>query len=98
MISAPLRMAHINLQEHRAVLAAIKYRTRIMSELNRRAAHFVDSLVSMLPIAKGRSSSYGIYSILRRTNALILMGGLTMCVGYVSTKNNPADRPSRWLH
>jgi hypothetical protein len=98
VVSQPLQMAHINQQESRALLVAVRYRTRILSELNKRAVHLVDSLVTMFALAKGRSSATDIIRILRRTNALILMGGLTMCVGYVSTKNNPADRPSRWLH
>ena len=62
VISPPLRMAHINLQEHRAVLVAIKYRTRMVSEVHRCTVHVVDSLASTLPIEKGRSSSFGIFT------------------------------------
>ena len=51
----------------------------------------------MSAMAKGRSSSRALNSILRRLNALRLAAGLSVVVGYVNTLENPADKPSRQL-
>jgi hypothetical protein len=97
MLSYPLSYAHINVQELRAVLAAIKWRTRLPSEIGLRCVHVVDSQVSLLSLAKGRSSSSRLCYVLRRINALQLAAGLQVLWAYVHTADNPADRPSRWV-
>jgi hypothetical protein len=98
VLAFPLDEAHINVQEMRAVLSSFRWRLRRKEELGMRCLHLVDSQVSMLALAKGRSSSSCLTYVLRRINALVLAGGLQPAFGYVRTDDNPADRPSRWRH
>jgi hypothetical protein len=98
VLSFALDGAHINVQEMRAVLSSFRCRLRRKAELGMRCLHLVDSQVSMLALAKGRSSSSSLTYVLRRINALVLAGGLQPAFGYVRTDDNPADRPSRWRH
>jgi hypothetical protein len=95
-MSFPLDHAHINVQELRAVLAALKWRSKKVSEHRCRFAHLVDSQVSLLALAKGRSSSSRLTFVIQRIAALCLAAWLVPIFGYVETSDNPADMPSRW--
>ena len=86
---------HINVLEGKAACLGLRWRTRTKANLNRRAAHFLDSQVIMNILAKGRTSSSRLLPVILRANAIILAGHLHMILGYVRSKDNPADRPSR---
>jgi hypothetical protein len=65
--------------------------------LDRRFVHFVDSQVAMLCLAKGRSSSSSLCFIIQRIASTLLAASLSPIFAYVTSADNPADGPSRWL-
>ena len=56
---------------------------------------FVDSFVCRGATHKGRSSSRGLSSVLRRLNALLVLAGIHLCVPFCPTRLNVADDPTR---
>jgi hypothetical protein len=92
-----LSAATITVQELRAVLSAMKWRARREEQAGQRFVHLVDSQVALLALAKGRSSSSALTYVLQRVSAVQLASNLYPLYGYVSTSDNPADAPSRWL-
>ena len=88
--------AHINELELQALFSLVKWLSRSAFNIGLRFAILVDSLVVLGIIAKGRSSSLRLNRILRRINAHLLASGFFPFLGYVASKDNPADRPSRW--
>lgn len=87
---------HINALEMRAVLTSLKWRVLHRKQTRTRFLHLVDSLVVLHALTRGRSSSRKLRSTLSRINALLLCSSNQALWGYVSTEQNPADRPSRW--
>lgn len=88
---------HINALELRAVLLAAHWVVSHPSAVSRRVLLLVDSTVALYALWKGRSSSYPLLAVLRKINALLLAGGLTLLTGWLPSKVNPADAPSRLL-
>ena len=86
---------HINVLELRSVLTSIKWRAEQQKQLDHRCIHLVDSLVCLHALTRGRSSSRKMRRTLMRINSFLLVTGLQPLWGYVSTHDNPADRPSR---
>jgi hypothetical protein len=86
---------HINVYEAQAAGLAVRWRAKDKNELNKRAVHLLDSQVSMSILAKGRTSSSRLLPVVRRFNAVLLAGHLHLLLGFVKSKQNPADRPSR---
>ena len=89
-------LEHINVLEARAVLTTVKWRVCQKKQLSVRCVHLVDSLVVLHALTRGRSSSRKMRSTMMRISAYLLAAGLQPLWGYVNTKDNPADRPSRW--
>ena len=87
--------AHINELELRAVLTTLSWRLQRKKHLQCRFVHLVDSLVVLHCLSRGRSSSRKLRRVLSQINALLLCGDVHPVWAYVSTKQNPADRPSR---
>ena len=87
---------HINVLEARAVLTTIKWRVAQRRQVNLRCVHLVDSLVCLHALTRGRSSSRKMRRTMMRINSYLLASGLQPVWAYVDTKENPADRPSRW--
>eukprot|EP00438_Fugacium_kawagutii_P002167 Skav228801 [mRNA] locus=scaffold359:83300:86560:+ [translate_table: standard] len=87
---------HINALELRAVMTTIRWRVEQLQQLDVRCIHLVDSLVALHTLSRGRSSSNKLRRVVMRTNALLLASGLRPSWAYVDTKQNPADKPSRW--
>ena len=87
---------HVNILELRAFLSYIKWMLRRPQLLHHRFFHLLDSQVCLAVVSKGRSSSFALSNVLEQCNALVLAGGMVAYVGYVDTKDNPADAPSRW--
>ena len=86
---------HINVLEMRMYLFSIRWRLRKASRFHQRHLHLMDSQVSLSVAAKGRSSSSQLNRILWRVCALLLASDTYPLLGYVQSKDNPADAPSR---
>jgi len=87
---------HINSLELRAALLAIHWvLSRGPRALGRRVYLLLDSSVAFFTVWKGRSSSPRLLLVLRKINALLLAGGLTLLPGWLPSAVNPADAPSR---
>eukprot|EP00973_Karenia_brevis_P059961 8344120-Karenia_brevis.AAC.1 len=55
----------------------------------------MDSQVAVSVVAKGRSSSIQLNTVLRRLAALCVTGNLRIIAGWCKSDTNPADHPSR---
>ena len=86
---------HINRYELRAVCTALRWRVLRRNEVRTRFIHLTDSMVCLHVLARGRSSSRKIQSLMYRVSSLLLACGLRPFLAYVSSSTNPADRPSR---
>jgi len=86
---------HITLLEARAVLTGLKWVSRQPSLHHGRLPVFVDSQACLGAFAKGRSSSWKLNRILRRTAAYICATDLRISWLWIPTADNPADKPSR---
>ena len=85
--------SHINILEESALLrmaqrcAHLRYPTRITA--------MVDSNVVRGASSKGRSSSLGLSTVLRRFNAICVAAALYVNIAFVPTRLNVADDPTR---
>jgi hypothetical protein len=96
LISKPWSgLEHINALELRAVLLAVHWLLSYPTSLCRRVYLLVDSTVTFFTLWKGRSSSPHLLLILRKINALLLAGSITLLPGWLPSEVNPADAPSR---
>ena len=86
---------HINALELRAVKTALVWRIKELQEFGTKCLHLVDSLVVLHALSRGRSSSRKLRRTLAKISALLLASGLHVAWGYIDTKQNPADKPSR---
>ena len=94
----PLEGRHINAHELLALVQSVKWRSRRPEEIGMKCVHAVDSQVVLAVVVKGSSSSFQLHHILKKLNCLLIASGIKLCLAYVSTEQNPADRPSRWRH
>ena len=83
----------INVLELQAALEAEKR----LGELRPgcRYVHLIDSQVALATLVKGRSSSEGLNRLLRKSVASHLTSGVAPGFGYIASKSNPADDPTR---
>ena len=85
--------SHINILEEAALLrlaqrcVGLRYPTRITA--------MVDSNVVRGASSKGRSSSIGLSTVLRKLNALCVAGALYINIPFCPTRHNVADDPTR---
>lgn len=85
--------SHINILEESSLLrlaqrcANLKYPTRITA--------MVDSNVVRGASSKGRSSSLGLSTVLRRFNAVCVAAALYFSIPFCPTRHNPSDDPTR---
>ena len=86
---------HINVLEMQSVLTCLQWRLNRRRDINCRLLHLTDSLVTLHALSRGRSSSRKFRAVLSKINSLLLASDVHPLWGYVSTKQNPADRPSR---
>ncbi len=89
------KQAHINELELRAVVTTLTWRIERLRQQGCRFIHLVDSLVVLHALTRGRSSSRKLRRPLSQINSLLLAADVHPLWAYVSTKQNPADRPSR---
>ena len=85
--------AHINVLELSSVLKLVNRLVRAGKAL--RVVVLVDSNVIKCAASKGRSSSRALSRFLVRLAALAVAGGLYLVFGFVPTRLNPADDPTR---
>ena len=85
--------SHINILEEAAVLKLCQKIASCGKPL--RVTLIVDSHVAQASTNKGRTSSLGLGSILRRVTALCLAAGIYLHVAYIPTRLNCADDPTR---
>ena len=86
---------HINIEEGVALIRYLKWVLRSSSRFRHRVVLLIDSKVVLGAVAKGRSSSKPLNTLVRRAAALCFAGGLVLHCVFISTKHNPADWPSR---
>ena len=89
------KQEHINRLEMRSVLLALRWRIEHLGEANVRFIHLTDSYICMSIIAKGRSSSMMLMSILRKIAALEFGFNLLPILIHVESSENPTDAASR---
>lgn len=85
----------INILELKAILRALEWRARSSCFHSVRFMHLSDSQICRAVLAKRRSSSRVINRILRRIHALCISLNLYPLWGWVASRLNPADAPSR---
>eukprot|EP00971_Amphidinium_carterae_P339710 6477669-Amphidinium_carterae.1 len=86
---------HINLLEMFAILQCFRSRIRSPKWFHKRHLHVVDSQVCQGVLAKGRSSSVRLNSIMRRLAAMCLCSDSYIVCLWTISGWNPADSPSR---
>ena len=86
---------HISARELRAAGAAIRWTVSYPTAINSRLLVIGDSTTALSALAKGRSSSFALRSILLPTTALLLASGLSLRLLYMPSAANPADFASR---
>jgi hypothetical protein len=75
----------------------LKWRSRRASSLGCKFLHLLDSQVNIGILTKGRTRSFCINFVTRRSNSLILAAFFHPVFAFVRSELNPADAPSRWL-
>lgn len=85
--------SHINILEEAALLRQASWVAR--DGRSKRVVNLVDSNVVRCASAKGRSSSLGLSTILRRFCALCVGAGLYHTLPYCPTRLNVSDDPTR---
>ncbi|CAK0900771.1 unnamed protein product [Prorocentrum cordatum] len=89
------RELHINALELKAVNASLRHRTRTTSLRSVKVLHLVDSQVAASILTRGRTSPGKLRGLARQYAAILVSSDLYVGVGYINTKLNPSDRPSR---
>jgi len=88
------RPMHINLLETKSVERLIEDEVSNLRG-DRRIVSLIDSNVARCAVAKGRSSSYALNSVVKRIGSLMVAGGIYMCNPYCPTRLNMSDDPTR---
>ncbi len=89
------RPAHINIHETAAVYRTLKRQAVKLPK--QRLSLGIDSHVGLSALAKGRSPSYGLRPVLRRSACVCVAGCLYPSYHFAPTRLNPADCPTRDL-
>ena len=87
---------HINVLELVAVLDVLRRQGRDQKCHGQRLITLVDNQVAVSCLSKGRSSARALQGPLRRISAVCLAAHFRLCLGWIKSKWNPADGPSRW--
>ncbi len=87
----------IVLLEGHAFLLALRWLSRQPQYFHSRIPFFLDSASLLGALAKGRSSSYRLNSVCKRSAALLLATDISPIYLWIPSQNNPADGPSRFF-
>ena len=77
------------------ILHALLWKVRSSRSLNKRWLHLEDSMVCLLILSKGRTSSHLLQPVARQIGALQLAAGAQLLRGHVGSAENPTDAASR---
>lgn len=96
-ISAPWKapLTHINYGELSAANTATKWAAKQQRFRGHRLVLFSDSTTVVGALAKGRTSSFKLLSIIRKFAATCLVSNIRIVPVWLPSDCNPADRPSR---
>ena len=86
--------SHINLLEMRSVERLVEFLVK-KDLCDMRVVSLVDSNVTRCAVAKGRSSSTALSSVLRRISSMLVASGIYLCTPYVPSRLNISDDPTR---
>ena len=81
--------------ELRALTTAVRWVLSSPQSVGSRLLGYVDSLVVLFAVRKGRSSAHVLLKRLRHLSAFLLCSGVSLYCNWIPTEVNPADAPSR---
>ncbi|CAK0881107.1 unnamed protein product, partial [Prorocentrum cordatum] len=87
---------HINVLEATAVLDFLRSHLKLPKHHGKRKLFLLDSQAAIGALTKGRSSSNNLNQMLLRIAAISGFANFRAFYGWVPSKGNPADGPSRW--
>ena len=83
--------------EGKAVTLGFRHALRNTQNLNTRITILCDNMGVVLALTKGRGCAFDMNRSCREVAALSLMSGSTLCIRWIPSEHNPADKPSRML-
>lgn len=86
---------HINYLEMKMILHSLLWRCRDPKSVNKRWVHLEDSMVCLLILTKGRTSSRLLQPLTSKIGALQLAMGAVLLHAHVGSDENPTDAGSR---
>ena len=86
---------HTNVQETRVAVGLVRHLVRSRRNWGSRVLIFIDSMVGLGALAKGRSSSPPLLRLCRQMAAVALAYEMIVMYRYIPSELNPADGPSR---
>lgn len=95
-VGRPGGWSHIHLEEARAARWGIESRARFRHEVGSRGVHPIDNASVVGAFAKGRSASRALNLECRRAMCAQIAADIMCFFTWISTHQNPADRPSGW--
>jgi hypothetical protein len=96
VIARPWRyQQHINELELQSLITSVRWALSHPNATHSQLLVLVDSSTAHYGVAKGRSGSPHLLSLLRRYSALVLAGDVAVLSGWVPSALNPADDASR---
>ena len=87
--------SHINYLEMKMILLTLLWRCRDPHQVNRRWLHLEDSMVCLLVLSKGRTSSHLLQPLCNQIGAVQLAMGSVCMHAHVGSAENPTDAASR---
>lgn len=91
-----LHPSHINFLEMQMILNTLLWKARNPKSVGKRWLHVEDSMVCLLILSKGRTSSRLLQPLCNRIGALQLALSSTCLHAHVRSEENPTDEASRW--
>ena len=87
--------SHINYLEMKMIYHSLLWKCRKPRSVNKRWLHLEDSMVCLLILTKGRTSSLLLQPLSRKIGALQLAMGSVLMHAHVGSEENPTDEASR---
>lgn len=87
---------HINVLETAAILDVLRKLCRESKYHHKRYVITIDNQTALSALSKGRSSARALQSPVRRIASILVAAGVVLHAGWIRSKWNPADGPSRW--
>ena len=87
--------SHINALEMRMIFQSVVWKCRQLKAVSRRWLHLTDSMVSLLILSKGRTSSRMLQPLANKVGAFQLAMGSYLSLAHVGSIDNPTDAASR---